>query len=68
MLAKLNAALKGWRTVIIGLVVATAPSAISYLADIDWTQYVGPNAALFISGMIAVAMRCVTTGPVGKRP
>jgi hypothetical protein len=66
MLAKLNAVLKGWRTIIIGLVIACAPSAITYLASVDWTQYVGPNAALFVSGLIAVAMRCVTTGPVGK--
>jgi hypothetical protein len=50
MLAKLNAALKGWRTIIVGLVVATA------------------QAALFLSGMIAIAMRCVTTTPIGKGP
>lgn len=58
--------LKGWRTIAIGLAMAIGPAALTYLAGVDWTKLVGPNAAMIIAGAVTVAMRIVTTTPMGK--
>ena len=58
--------LKGWRTFVIGLAIAVGPSALTYLAGVDWTHLVGPNVALFISGAVMFAMRAITTTPPGQ--
>lgn len=59
--------LKGYRTILVGLLVAIAPSALTYLAGIDWTEQVGPNVAMVIAGAITVAMRMITTTPPGAK-
>jgi opacity protein-like surface antigen len=58
--------MKGWKTIAVGLLMVIAPSALSYLAGVDWSQFVGPVGAFAISGGIAILMRVVTTTPVGK--
>ncbi|MFV0279231.1 MAG: lysozyme [Rhodoblastus sp.] len=58
--------MKGYRTILIGLAVATGPAALQYLGAIDWNALIGPSAAFFVSGVIAIAMRFVTNTPVGK--
>lgn len=57
--------LKGYRTILIGLVIAVAPAALTYLAGVDWTALVGPNGAMFIVGAITITMRMITTTPPG---
>ena len=59
--------LKGMRTIGVGILVAVVPAAVTYLIGVDWTQYVGPNAALIISGALTIAMRVVTTTPIFKK-
>lgn len=56
--------MKGYRTIAIGLVTAVAVPGLTYLAGVDWTQYVAPNTALIISGALMVVMRLVTTTSV----
>lgn len=56
----------GWRTVLIGFLIAVGPSALTYLAGIDWTQYVSANVATIVAGSVTILMRLVTTTPVGK--
>jgi hypothetical protein len=58
--------MKGWKTIIVGLLVAIAPAALTYLASVDWTQYVPPNVAVAIAGVMMVLMRMVTTTPPGQ--
>ena len=58
--------LKGWRTIAIGLLMAIAPAALTYLAGVDWTHVVGPNGAMVIAGGITIGMRLITSTPVGK--
>lgn len=58
--------LKGWRTVGVGFLIAVGPTALSYLAGVDWTKLVGANAATFIAGAVMVAMRLVTNTPPGQ--
>lgn len=57
----------GYRTVLIGLLMAIGPAALGYLAGIDWTHYVNPTFALFISGAIMVVMRYFTTTPIASK-
>jgi hypothetical protein len=58
--------MKGFRTVAIGLAIAIGPAAITYLLGLDWTSLIGPNAALFVVGLLQIGMRMITTTPVGK--
>lgn len=59
--------MQGWRTVIVGLVTAVAVPGLSYLAGVDWTQYVSPNVALALSGSLTILMRWITTSPIGAK-
>ena len=59
--------MKGFRTIAVGTLVAVLPNALTYLAGIDWTQHVDANVALAISGVLTIALRCLTTTPVGTR-
>lgn len=58
---------KGWRTVLVGLALAIGPEALQYLAEIDWNALIGTKGAFFVSGLVAIALRFVTTGPVGSK-
>ncbi len=59
--------MKGWKTIVVGLGIAIAVPGLTYLAGVDWTQYVSPNWALAISGGIMVALRLVTTTAAFKK-
>lgn len=58
--------MKGFRTVLYGLALVIIPPALTYLAGIDWTQYVSPNIAIAITGAITLGLRILTTTPIGK--
>jgi lysozyme len=58
--------MKGYRSIAVGLALAIGPVALQYLGAIDWAQLIGPTGAFFVSGVIAICMRAVTTTPVGK--
>lgn len=57
---------KGFRTLIVGFLLAILPVALQYLAGIDWAHYVGPQTAFFISGAIMMVMRFFSTTPVAQ--
>lgn len=54
----------GYRTILIGLLMAIGPAAVGYLAHVDWS-FLPSWAAFLISGLVMVAMRYFTTTPVG---
>ena len=58
--------MKGFRTIVTGIAVAILPTALTYLVGIDWTQHVGPNVALGISGLLTVGLRMLTNTPAGQ--
>lgn len=58
--------MKGLRTIAIGFAMAIAPAGLAYLAGVDWAVLVGPKGSLAIGGAIMIAMRLITTTPVGK--
>jgi hypothetical protein len=59
--------LKGYRTFAVGFGLAVAPSALSYLSGIDWNRHVGATGAFFVSGLLMLAMRFVTSSPPGSK-
>jgi hypothetical protein len=61
------ASLKGWRTFTVGLGLAIAPSALTYLSGIEWDHYIGPTGAFFLSGVLMLAMRFVTDTPPASK-
>ena len=58
--------MKGYRTILVGLALAIGPAALQYLGAVDWTNVIGPTGAFFVSGLVAIGMRAITTSPIGK--
>lgn len=58
--------MKGYKTLAIGAAMVVLPPLLSYLAGINWSDYVSPQVAVMISGVIMVALRVVTNTPIGK--
>lgn len=57
--------MKGWKTVLFGALMALMPALLNYLAGVHWTDYVSPEWAGVIVGVIVVALRAVTNTPIG---
>jgi hypothetical protein len=58
--------MKGYRTILVGLLMAIAPAGLGYLLSVNWNAYLSPEAAFAISGVLTIAMRVVTTTPVAQ--
>jgi hypothetical protein len=59
--------MKGYKTVVFGLVLAIAPAALTYLAGVDWTSLgISPSAAAAI-GLAIIGLRSVTDTAMGKK-
>ena len=56
----------GWKTVIVGALMAVTPAALQYLAGVNWANIVSPAVAAFIYGGIMIAMRFVSTTSIFK--
>ena len=59
--------LKGYRTIIIGLGLAVAPSAATYLTGLDWNSIIGPTGAFFVSGLLMMLQRFFTNTAPGAK-
>ena len=57
--------MKGYRTILMGALMVIAPPLLNYLAGIKWSDFVSADTAFMISGVIAIALRVVTTTPIG---
>ncbi len=60
-------ALKGWRTIAVGLIVAIGPVALQFLAGVNWTTVVSPTYAPVIVGAIMIGMRAITNTSPGQK-
>lgn len=58
--------MKGYRTYVIGFLMAIVPAAITYLLGVDWTHLIGPNGAMIVAGVLTIVMRSITTTPPGQ--
>ncbi|HET7641225.1 MAG TPA: hypothetical protein VFK47_21125 [Ktedonobacteraceae bacterium] len=59
--------MKGWRTILWGLAMAVLPVGLHYLGGVDWTQYLSPTWAPVFAGIVTMALRLITTTPVGTK-
>lgn len=59
--------MKGWRTILVGAAMAAAPPLLSYLAGVDWTQYLPAYYAPIVSGLAMIGLRVLTTGAVASK-
>ncbi len=59
--------MKGYRTILVGLGLAIAPSALQYLGAVDWNAALGATGAFIVSGLIQVGMRFLTNTPAGQK-
>lgn len=59
--------LKGWRTLGWNLLLVIAPPALTYLAGVNWADYVNPTYAAMVAGVVGIALRVVTTSAVGRK-
>lgn len=59
--------MKGFRTVIFGVAVAVIPSALDYLAGVQWTSFgISPGMGAAI-GVAIVGLRAATNSAIGKK-
>lgn len=59
--------MKGFKTVIFGLIVAIGPATIAYLGGIDWVSIgISPTIASAL-GLAIIALRAVTSTPIGSK-
>lgn len=56
--------MKGFKTIAVGLAMAILPPALTYVGGIDWTAVLPAQYAPIVGGLVMIAMRLVTTGPV----
>lgn len=59
---------KGWKTVSFGLLMIVAPSALTYLAGVDWASIGVSPAAGGVIGAVIIGLRAVTNSAMGKQP
>lgn len=59
--------LKGWRTILFNVGVAAGTVALKSLAGIDWVSVVGPVWSPLVLAGANIALRYVTTTPVGQK-
>ena len=59
--------LTGFRTVLVGLVIAIGPAALTYLGGVNWTSLgLSPTVGVVI-GAVIIGVRAITTTPIGKK-
>lgn len=59
--------LKGWKTVLFGLLVAIAPPAVTYLGGVNWTSIGISPAVAGVIGAIIIGLRAVTNTAIGSK-
>lgn len=57
---------KGWKTLGFGLLMVIAPPVLALLGGIDWNSSGLPPWAVMLVGAVVMALRFVTTTPIGK--
>lgn len=59
--------IKGWRTVAVNVGIAAGTAGLHALAGVNWIELVGPTWSMLIVAAINIALRAVTTSPIGKK-
>ena len=59
--------LTGFRTVLVGLVVAIGPAALTYFGGVDWTSLGLSPTVGGVIGAVIIGLRAITTTPIGTK-
>lgn len=59
--------MKGYRTLAFNAGIVAGTALLHFGASVDWSQYVSPSTAVMLAGAANIALRLVTTTPVGER-
>jgi len=59
--------MKGYKTLLFNGFVAVGGAALTFVAGVDWTQYVSPQNAIIIVTIANMVLRLATTTPVGQK-
>lgn len=57
----------GWKTVLIGLLLAVFPVVTEYFGTIDWDTILPAPYGLVVGGIVMAVMRWFTTTPIFKK-
>ena len=58
--------MKGWRTIALNAAIAAAVGVLGWASSFDWTGIVSPTVAIIIVTGANIALRFITTTPVGQ--
>lgn len=58
---------KGYRTLLINGAVVVGTAALTFISGVEWAEYVSPTAAMIILAAANMALRIITTTPVGEK-
>lgn len=58
---------KGWRTIGFNVLLIAAPVVLTYLASVNWTDYLNPTWAPVVVGVVGILLRLVTNTPAGQK-
>ena len=58
--------MKGYRTLALNGALVVGTAALTWIVGVDWTSYVSPSTALILTGAANLALRLVTSTPVGQ--
>lgn len=59
--------MKGFRTLAFNAALVGGTAVLTWASGVDWTQYVSPSVAVIVIAGINVALRLITTSPVGTK-
>lgn len=59
--------MKGYKTLAVNAATVVGVSLLTWVGGVDWTQHVSPTVAMIILGAANMALRMITTTPVGKQ-
>jgi hypothetical protein len=56
----------GLKTILFNAAIAAGLAGLTYLAGVDWTQYVSPTLALILTSVVNIGLRFLTSTPALK--
>lgn len=59
--------MKGYRTLIFNGLGVVGTAALTWALGVNWAEHVSPTVAMVIVGAANIALRLITTSPVGNK-
>jgi hypothetical protein len=59
--------MKGYRTLILNGAIVIGTAALTWVAGVNWSEYVNPTVAMVLVGAANIGLRMITTSAVGTK-